>query len=288
MPQPDLNRVLRDESVAYTPTSLERGMKHFTLPGELLKFSVYNLVDMENICSVSCAAAAEDKEILIPIEELERKLNVTSGRTESTSNTLNNSKFSRPDVTWLRRTEYISSVRNNPNNSVNANSSDQDTRAILGEAVKFKEIVEQVEGTFAKAKEARHPNKAQVDLVQSYPIVLEDSGALIHGLILGDKTATEGSILKIDEASEAVVNLFNPFNTAADLKSFGSFDIQRATEPTNKSFIVMLPADLERAAGNTAFLTKVASTFSLRKRRMATKQNGVKGLNAKIMKIKRK
>lgn len=291
LPQSDLNRVLRDESVAYTPTTLERGTKQYTLPAELLKFSVYNLVDMENICAGSSTAVAEDKEILMPIEELERKLNVTGVKSETpvstpsstVPKTNNTPKFSRPDVTWLRRTEYISSVRNNPNNSAISGNPDQDAKALLGEAVKFKEIVEEVTGTFEKAKEARHPLKPQVELAQSYPIVLDDSASLIHGLIMGDSTATEGSILQIDVDSEAGVTLFNR-NTNDTLKSSGSFDVQRTTEPSSKSFIVMLPA----GAGQDAFLSKVASTFSLRKRRTATKQGGgAKNLKTKVMKITR-
>ena len=56
----------------------------------------------------------------------------------------------------------------------------------------------------------------------------------------------------------------------------------------------MLPAAAKGEEGQNAndasspsFLSKVASTFSLRKRRAVTRQNGGKGLNSKVMKIKR-
>lgn len=260
---------------------------------DLLKFSVYNLVDLEGRRgNEKEQVQPEDKEILVSIEELERKLNVnasvkskfvtsTSANGNTTNSTLlttntnaTNKKFSRPDVTWLRRTEYISSVKNNPNFSTTS-SPDDDAKTLLADPVPFPEILNQVEATFEQVKNENHPvKKEDIQLVQSYPIVLDESGGnLVHCLFFGDQNSVtpEGSILKFPSSSSAsIVTLFNP-----SLKSQGQFDVQR--NEAGKSFALMLPAEGGKETGT---LAKIGSTFSLRKRRNAPKE-------AKIIKVTR-
>lgn len=289
LPKNSLLQILRDESVVYSPTSLEKGTRHFSLPVDLLKFSVYNLVDLEGRQgSGKEQVQLEDKEILISIEEWERKLNVSTstrgkiitsastsangGITASTNTPTANKKFSRPDVTWLRRTEYISSVKNNPNTSTS--SPEDDAKTLLADSVPFQEILNQVKATFEHVKNEKHPVKKDTKLIQSYPIVLDESGGhLVHCLFFGDQNSVtpEGSILKFPSSSSSLVaTLFNP-----SLKSQGQFDVQH-TE-AGKSFALMLPAEGGRETGT---LAKIESTFSLRKRRNAPKE-------AKIIKVTR-
>ena len=194
------------------------------------------MVDIENIgrggdkIGIGIANIQDDKEILLSIEELERKFNVVAsdvsvgvgisagskGNTVTTkvttANTVTNvntvnvksstntlSKFSRPDVTWLRRTEYISSVKNNPNNITNTNFEDE-AKILLSETIKFEEIVKEVEGTFDQTNE-EHPIKSvSVELVKSYPIILDENSNFIHCLLFGEKNSliSEGSLLKLD------------------------------------------------------------------------------------------
>ena len=287
-------------------------MKHFSLPTELLKMSVYNMVDIDgnsgNVTSVS-GGTIEDKEILMPIEELERKFNVSSvtgvtGVKLSSSSSSSNitaqsvipqtpapvpaaapqSKFSRPDVTWLRRTEYISSVKNNPNNVVT--SVDDDAKAILSESTKFEDILREVEGTFEKVKNGDHPIKCEsVELVQSYPILFDETGSFVHCLIFGDKNSIspENSTTILNLRDDPIVTLFTAPSEHENLfKSAGEFDIQK-NETAGKSFVVMLPAGDEKE--KVAILTKIGSTFSLRKRRNSGKILVKK--NSKVMKITR-
>jgi hypothetical protein len=303
--QKSLTNVLRNESVAYSPTSLEKGTKHFSLPMELMKFSVYNMVDIENMGHFVGGDKREiiinqdDKEILFSIEELERKFNIvtkkdsnatssSTGTITSPSNTLKSSstpikKFSRPDVTWLRRTEYISSVKNNPNNaSSNSNDSDE-AKALLSETIKFEEIYKEVEKTFDQTV-SEHPIKSSsVELAQSYPIILDENSSFIHCLLFGEQNSviSEGSILKLDPL---IATLFDPTaDNASKLKSVGEFDCQK-TESTGKSFVLMLPSvgNQKDAKGH---LAKITSTLSLRKKRNIRK---VLAKNAKIIKLTRK
>lgn len=316
LPQPALTDLLRHDAVAYTPTSLEQGTKHFTLPAELLKYSVYNFVDLEGLnergVRVQAKGDLEDKDILTSIEELEREsghgFNSTSVITannsnNSQSNSQSNSqpitqpstqnsaksqpKFSRPDVTWLRRTEYISSVKNNPNNNVVPTL--DDSKALLGNPVKFEEIVEEVEGSFEMVKNAVHPQKPKLTLLQSFPIFFdkENTNVFAHCLFLGDSSVTDQSILKLDPL-QPIVNLFNPTISPDTLKSHGQFDIQKSTTEIAKSFVLMLPT--EEMAKQEALLAKISSTFSLRKKRnQAGKANGkVKKAEGILMKVTRK
>ena len=286
-------------------------MKHFSLPTELLKMSVYNMVDIDGngVSGNSVSSVTiEDKEILMPIEELERKFNVSSvtsatgvtGVKLSSSSSLTapsvipqtqppvpvpapQSKFSRPDVTWLRRTEYISSVKNNPNNVVT--SVDDDAKAILSESAKFEDILREVEGTFENVKKGEHPIKCEnVELVQSYPILFDETGSFVHCLIFGDKNSIspENSTAILNLRDDPIVTLFTaPSEHENLLKSAGEFDIQK-NETAGKSFVVMLPAGDEKE--KVAILSKIGSTFSLRKRRNSGKT--VKK-NSKVMKITR-
>ena len=227
----------------------------------------------------------EDKELLMSIEELEKKFNIdstaekslnvsnpnsnisnnysnTSDSTPVKTNTCNpSSKFVRPDVTWLRRTEYISSVKNNPNGSNTPNLSVDEAKAILNEPVKFEEIVREVNETFSSVKDGKHPNKNSLKLVQSFPIkYLSHSGDHVHCLFSGDNLANENSLLKLS-TDDDIISLYNPDPIDPTIfKSSGEFDIQKASESASKSFVVMLPtgsANEFETAATAALLAKI-------------------------------
>lgn len=287
-------------------------MKQFSLPAELLKFSVFNnFVDLEGMSSFSRSRvgsqinSTDDKELLMSIEELEKKFSinlpiesqqiqsVTQSTTSSSSSHMkpqppsSSQKFVRPDVTWLRRTEYISSVKNNPNGTSNPHISVDEAKAMLNEPVKFEEIINEVCATFTSVKDSKHPVKKSLELVQSFPIdlnYLSDNNALVHCLFLGDNLANDNSILKLSSETDAM-SLFNPTDTQNTFKSAGEFDIQKSTaaESTGgKSFVIMLPAN--NNTDNHAGLAKINSNFSLRKRRAAGSKTVKK---AKIIKVNR-
>lgn len=330
LPQDNLINLLKSEAVAYSPTSLEKGTRHFTLPADFLKYSVYNMVDLDKFSDIILRGAkgdAGDKEILMTIEELERgnfeserserddviatstttnaTANATSATTSTTTTTTTNSvkvsstpqKYSRPEVTWLRRTEYISSVKNNPNNSqtLTTSTTTDDAKAILSEPVKFEEIVKQVEATFGKGgvDYHNHPLKPKLELVQSYPIFFDDndanSSSYAHCLFLGDSSVTDQSILRVNQ-SNPIVTLFNPTPSTDTLKSHGQFDIQKSE--SSKSFVLLLPVaeDLD-SSQSAARLAKIGSTFSLRKRRRSSSSRSSKlkkNSDAILMKVSRK
>lgn len=260
-------------------------MRQFSLPAELLKFSVFNFVDLDSYGTVTKSSndnsAVLDKELLMSIEEIEKKFNISSDTSvqtvQSTSiptipaNTNPSAKFIRPDVTWLRRTEYISSVKNNPNGTFSPNLSVDEAKDILNEAVKFDEIVEKVNETFM-LENGSHPHKKNLELVQSFPINLTSPVDFVNFLILGDNNqANENSILQIREKSSTTtptISLFNPTNQENTYKSAGDFDIQKSESV--KSFVLMLPTSKNT---NNAVMSKISSNFSLRKRRAVAKGN---------------
>lgn len=291
-------------------------MKYFSLPAELLKLAVYNFVDIDGPVSTRTKSsasidnsAAMDKELLMSIEELERKFSIgetdqpvsssaahsassTSTSTSTAAMTNPSAKFIRPDVTWLRRTEYISSVKNNPNGTATPNLSVDEAKEILNEAVKFEEIIEQVCGSFSAAKAAaKHPLKKNLELLQSFPINYSNSADTaadyVNFLILGDNSqATENSILQISpkqQETTPTISLFNPSSeNPSTFKSSGDFDIQKSE--SQKSFVLMLPTrPVETAA---AVMAKINSNFSLRKRR-AVARGGEKTKKAKVIKVQR-
>ena len=316
---------LRTESTKYSPTSLEKGMKYFNLPAELMKMDIYNMVDLDKTRTVTAGTilAIEDKELLLSIDELERKFiapNSDNGDIRPSSKTRSqsqplvssdhdgtsakqayktqnsnkepNKKFVRPDVTWLRRTEYISSVKNNPN-SMNVSISTDDAKALLADRVDFEQVCREVSSTFNQIKDNKHPFKSadQVKLIQSFPISLisnladgtEDVLSYSHCLVLGDNSANGNSVLKL---GGNIVTLFNHSADEMDtqiFKSHGEFDIQKSEK--SKSFVLMLPTD-NSIVNSRALLNKINSTFSLRKKR-ASHKNGV-NKSSKAIKIMKK
>lgn len=327
LPQESLQTILKTESTVYKPTSLEQGMKYFTLPADLLRSSfLSNTVDLDAFKGVSDSSLAEDKELLLPIDELERKFKSTNttattfqntnttnttfnttnttNTSTATSNAINSSstssnvpaKFARPDVTWLRRTEYISAVKTSTSAPSSAHSlSVNDAKALLEEPVAFSQIVQEVEETFeaTRASVPLHPFKPEVSLLQSFPLKfasgLEDGYA--HCLFLGDNSCNENSILKVE--SEHIVSLFNQTEQESDsYKSQGHFDIQRSDSSTTKKashaekgLVLMLPMDMK--TDSSARLVKINSNFSLRRRRSAASKFKNRGIAKRTLKISR-
>lgn len=316
MPQSELNELLRTEGVAYAPTSLERGTRHFHLPAELLKLPVFNLVDLEAFRTKSSNSATSnvDKDFFLSIEDLERKFNISevkesSHSSTSTSNSApspfvnsttnylpSSSKFVRPDVTWLRRTEYISSVKNNPNSS--ALASDDAAKVFLADPVDFAQIVAQVDASFDRVKDKKHPFKSNLELIQSFPLHHLDLDNYSHEnqhnlnnyshcLFLGDNSANDRSILQL---SADGVNLFNPSSSSSvgnhqEFVLHGDFDIQKIDTGKTKSFVIMLPVDSQN--NNRAQLAKIGSSFSLRKRRATSKSKSSPRKLKKVIKVNR-
>ena len=357
LPQESLQRVLRNESTAYAPTSLERGMKNFTLPAELLKFSIYNTVDLEvfNSTNFNSSVSSEDKEILVSIEELKLKSSSLSSSALSsvtsviqeplanhnfnenammkstmklnskmtTSSSSSSSSFARPDVTWLRRTEYISSVRNTPTQGTNSNYSSSnsnysmalsvdDAKNLLAKPVTFSQILKEVDETFIhnindnhdnndnihnihdihdNHDNIHHPMKPSVTLLQSFPINFFDEKGLFntphgfaHCLFLGDNAGTENSILKVE--SEHVVTLLNNNeNDDSIYKSCGDFDIQRSQNvlDSGNKSFVLMLPKFNAQTTVPALLTKINSNFSLRKRRSEKGKQSKSSIKIKIV-----
>lgn len=293
-------------------------MKHFTLPADLLRMPLLsNTVDLDAFKRIKdTTTPLEDKDLLLPIEELERKFksfpssgsnnNISSSAINTTSSTNTTTvtptnatmpvkKFARPDVTWLRRTEYISSVKTT--SSAASTLSVDDAKALLADPVDFSQIVQAVNVTFDSAFEAptHHPLKPSVTLLQSFPLTfasgMEDGYA--HCLFLGDNACNENSILKVN--SEHIVTLFNPVDESSIYKSYGDFDIQqsdssaRKASSSEKGLVLMLPMDMNADSSSKALLVKINSNFSLRKRRSAKgKGTSIRQVaTRKILKIQR-
>lgn len=329
LPQAALTHELRTESTKYSPTSLEDGMKYFHLPAELLKMQVFNMVDMgagQQRGDKNCLMGeGDDKELLISIEELEKKFKEIEGGSgavkgagtgavgstigNSSSSNLNNSKtssstphyqkISRPDVTWLRRTEYISSVKSNPtttaaiNTSTTSADNDDDVKSLLSAPVNFEQIVRQVSESFDEVKGGKHPIKQdQVELLQSYPIhVIGEDSSFVHCLFLGDNSANENSFLlnAHSHPHQNVSNLFNPAAGNSVYKFQGEFDVQKSE--TSKNFVLMLPTGSTDGSNSSSIaqISKINSTFSLRKRRSTNSaKEGSLLKQHKIIKITRK
>ncbi len=264
----------------YTPTSLEHGTKHFHLPPiDFLRTELFNWVDLDEKFKgiIAKNGLPEDKELVTVIDG--DSMNESKPPTSSASKPASASKkAARPEVTWLRRTEYISSLR--PAAAASSAANQDEAKVALSEPVDFSQILAQVQQTFVDCAEApeMHPYKANVKLEQSFPVTFDESQSLSHCLFLGEagKRLQERSLLQardLKDGSGTVATLLLP--EAEDSNVYGStedhleFDIQRSTDDGGsgkRNFGLLLPVDGE-AAGEQALLASINATFALRKRR---------------------
>ena len=274
----------------YTPTSLEHGTKHFNLPPvDFLRSELFNWVDLEEkFKGAARNGLAEDKELMTLVDAEQVIQPVLTSDSKSSNKTAVKTapatkKAARPEVTWLRRTEYISSLR--PAAVASSAASQDEAKAALAEPVDFSQILAEVKRTFVDCAEApaEHPFKAKVTLEQSFPACFDEAQGLAHCLFLGDagKRLQERSLLHardLKDGSGTVATLLLP--QSQDLSVYGStedhleFDIQRTTEESSgkRNFVLMLP--VEGANEECALLSSINATFALRKRRKSAVRQG--------------
>lgn len=284
LPLDNLSRALHEAS-NYTPTSLEHGTKHFHLPADLLKSSLFDWVDLERFkVGRGGNGLPEDKELMTQVDgELPKEsVNVSSAGAVNAAPV--KKKFARPEVTWLRRTEYISSVKN-ANAATGPAVSVDEAKAALAQPVEWQEIVTAVEDSFEAVKEARHPLKPELTLQQSFPIGFDEARSLAHLLFLGEagSSITEHSLLLAKDSQE-IVSLFSPKESGEYVSPPDGlqFEIQRAAQEAGKrSMVLLLPVGEE---GGQAKLAAIGASFALRKKRRAkTSAN-----KTRILKVTRK
>lgn len=280
-------------------------MKYYSLPAELLKMNVYNMVDIGRMINKNGSTIQlEDKELLLSVEELERKFNEvesSSGSTKITNTSAStpspatvNTKISRPDVTWLRRTEYISSVKT-VSNSLPNTIEDADAKALLSASMTFEQICREVSESFDDINNPKHPSKpGQIELLQSFPIYFsqnqeQDSISYSHCLFFGDNVASsngnanENSLI-FQNSDQMIATLYNPTTSSnsGTFKFYGEFDLQKSDNVKNNC-VLMLPTGDD---DSSARISKINSTFSLRKRRSSNSSS--KLLKRKSIKVIRK
>lgn len=323
MPLPPVSAVLLDASLAlpmddlsaalqaasqYTPTSLEHGTRHFQLPPiDFLSSELFNWVDLEGTFKAAASknGLPEDKELMSQVDGDQAIATATSaapasGAASTTAAAPVSKKATRPEVTWLRRTEYISSLRPAAVASAVAGR-DEEVKASLAEPVEFAQILAQVQQTFADCAEAptKHPFKPTLTLEQSIPVSFDDSQPVSHCLFLGDagKTLQERSLLQVrdlKDGSGTVATLLLPQKD--DLSVYAStpdqleFDIQRmASEESQaagkRNFVLMLPIE---EGGANALLSSINATFALRKRRKSANHQGRRRARKTTVQVSRK
>lgn len=271
----------------------------------------------------------DDKDILVSIEEIETKklkessaaAAVTKTETndmdiviETSSSTVKPHKsahvpiksFPRPDVTWLRRTEYISAVRNSPSSTTaditsDPSNTEDNTKVLLANPVAFSSIVTAVNETFraGNGNNIVHPINPQLKLEQSFPLIFDSKAEYAHCLFLGEyqrqnknsDNHQDISILQINEnddsttnnnnnndddikrngANEKHVTLFTGNDGNGLLKPTSDFDLMDVSANAKGSLVLFLPiSSKETDDSNTAAaakLVKINSNYSLKKRR---------------------
>lgn len=284
LPLDDLSRALQ-EAANYTPTSLEHGTKHFHLAADLLKSSLFDWVDLERFKVGSGGnGLPEDKELMTQVDGELPKESINTTSTSTSTPAPVKKKFARPEVTWLRRTEYISSVKT-ANASTGPAVSVDEAKAALAQPVEWREIVAAVEDSFEAVKEARHPLKPELTLQQSFPIAFDEPRSLAHLLFLGEagSSISEHSLLLAKDSQE-IVSLFSPRESGDYVSPADGlqFEIQRAAQEAGKrSMVLLLPVGEE---GGEAKLATIGASFALRKRRQAK----TSGKKTRILQVIRK
>lgn len=308
LPTQAVLQTLSTSASEYTPTSLEAGTRYFSLPADLLRFSMLNFVDLDAFKkSGGSSGCAEDRDILVPIESVERKAKLagtdgasqgvgasgavesqtlaapSTASTASTAGPVSKRSYARPEVTWLRRTEYISSLR--PSGPSTATDPQRDdSRALLSEPVRWDAIRAAIEDSFAHPPAPRHPTNPSATLQQSFSLLGEDRGFFpegpVHCLFLGDLTGsgdpTTGLLRTLPDAEAApdTIAAFYIPSPSMGTKTDGliynlaaTFDMQ-GTERSARNLVIMLPTGEHDEDAATALLTPIASNFSLKKRRI--------------------
>jgi hypothetical protein len=258
-----------------------------------LRSELFDWVDLDEKFKGAAARSGlpEDKELLTTLVEGDQQVSRSLAEDSLTPSVKTApaavKKAARPEVTWLRRTEYISSLRPAASAAAAgaAGATQDEAKAALSESVEFSQILLAVQKTFTDCAEApfEHPFKAAVTLEQSFLVSFDEAPGLAHCLFLGEagKRLQERSLLQardLRDGSGTVATLLLP-KAEDDLSAYTStddhleFDIQRTTEESGKrSFVLMLPVD-----GKHALLSPINATFALRKRRRATAVAGRQG-----------
>jgi hypothetical protein len=201
---------------AYEPTSFDHGIASHALPVDLLQMAMFNFVDLDrlNDCTGSrdADASQKDKDLLVPIEELERRMPGTvadairpekSSTGASAASSRPQRSYVRPEVTWLRRTEYISASKSGNRGASGHSSAAPGTHAaageisrdemqqLLSEPADWPQLVQAVEETFSAVKQPpMHPTNRNARLVQAFELLpegTEDALAVFaHCFFTGD------------------------------------------------------------------------------------------------------
>lgn len=318
----------------YETTALEEGIAHCHLPVDLLRLRALNFVDLDALAGTGTSAGtgtdihAADKELLLPYEEMLRRSRATGANVSlpehaqahgqpaastpvsiSTTTPISTTpaplrSFPRPEVTWLRRTEYISAARQGRSHPASAPEAARDEmQQVLAAPADWPQLLDAVEASFAACAQApaRHPARPGVALAQSFcvlpdgarPVPLARGGPLTHGLFLGDPASgielaasgtdadASAAILVQDTAPAAGPD--DPVGPSADAPALacflpdaahathhyaGDFELQRgpAVSASGRNWVLLLPVE---ASVPTAFLARIDSQCSLRKRRAA-------------------
>lgn len=297
---PDLNAFTK-----YTPTDLERDYE-YEISANLLKTPLIDFVDLEVFKpKMNEILDGEDEALLIPYEVLERKRKqaaetraaqeaASEEATSSPKPVMSMDSMSRrPEVTWLRRTEYISSEFGKTAKRSLAESENA-TAAHTRQNIKLEtldDLVECIESGFEPypLDELIHPTNPNLRAVESIPILpavdLPQLGGITsltqcifdvdpgasHGLgevpleTSGDQTAVLRAMSNPKDPSDAFVWYYM---RPADAQALGQdsfvyvrdYDLQR-NDKTGRSYVLMVD-------GQECHYVPVTSQFHLRKRRL--------------------
>lgn len=298
---------------AYTPTDLERDYE-YEVSANLLKTPLIDFVDLDVFKpKINEILEAEDEPLLIPYEVLERKRKVAvesraaqeaaDGSVDSSMAQVKpaismDSMSRRPEVTWLRRTEYISSEFGKTAKKTQAETGNA-TIAHTRQNIKLEtaeDLVECIEDGFEPypLDKLVHPTNPELQAVESMPIfpALDmlpqlsgltsftqclfdvDPGAS-HGLgevplhPSGDQSALLRAMSNPKDPSDSFVWYYM---RPSDTESLGQdsfiyvrdYDLQR-NDKTGRSFVLLV--DESQESGRCHYIP-VTSQFHLRKRRL--------------------
>jgi hypothetical protein len=250
---------------------MEQEYRH-EVPADMLHTPLLDFVDLDKFKPrMNEYLAAED-------EALVRNVDGPSGKTAKTTM---ETKGTRPEVTWLRRTEYLATEANRPKAMTFIPELKPKVKLETRE-----DVIVAIEESFQycpKLEEIRHPTKPNLRATAIYPIIpsSEMADTYIQCTFDADPAVTnvEGiGVVPLGEQyalmktmgsdDDAFVWYYLP--TEEDRYVYArDYDIQRLDRHSASHFVLSVPQEME---GNACY-TPIEGHYTLKKRRAKTDQS---------------
>jgi hypothetical protein len=271
--KPDLSQY-----IPYRVSTIEQEYRHES-PVEILNTPLFDFVDMEKFKpKMNEYLAAEDEVLVKSVDTKDKDLKEGGQRGQ------------RTEVTWLRRTEYLStetkSIKNMPSLS---NITPVPTQVKLENK---EDVIQAIERSFVfspNLETLQHPNNPSLKAVSMTPIFpssgepenfaqctfdADPNTNSVDGMEIskeGDQSALVKAMSNANDPNDAFVWYYLPAAKEKDLFVYTrDYDIQRVDRHGTPYVILSIPLD---AAKEPATYTPISGHFNFKKRRAKTDQS---------------